>query len=120
MAHVLIVDDELYIRDLVKKILSSRGHTILEAENGNQAISMLREHPVDVAIVDLVLPQKGGIETMMEIRSFNEKIKLVAVSGKIQTDAESMKRIASQFKVDAVLAKPFDVEQLINLVHDLA
>jgi len=120
MAHVLILDDELEIRKLVRKVLSTHNHTVLEAENANQAISILRENHVDIAIVDLVLPRKGGIETLMEIREFNKQIKLVAMSGKIQTEGELMKRIADQFKVDAVLAKPFDIDRLLKLVQDLA
>ncbi|MGC9311576.1 MAG: response regulator transcription factor [Sediminispirochaetaceae bacterium] len=120
MAHVLVVDDEVYIRELIKKTLAPQGHNVVEASNGHEAIKTLGTHAVDIAIVDLVMPEKGGLETLMEIRDFNHRIKLIAISGKIQTGGDSIKGLAQQFQIDAVLAKPFDVDELIQLVQDMS
>jgi len=119
MAHVLVVDDEMYIRELIKKTLCNQGHSVIEAENGEKALKVLKEKLVDIAIVDLVMPHKGGIETLMEIRDFDPGIKLIAVSGKINTGGDSIKVLAQQFKIDAVLAKPFDLDELIQLIQDM-
>jgi len=119
MARILVVDDEIYIRELIKKALSSLGHRVFEAENGEQAMEVLRSHQFDLAIVDLVMPHKGGIETLVEVRDSDKGIKLIAISGKIQTDKESIQNLAQQFKVDRVLSKPFDVNDLIELVQIL-
>jgi len=120
MAQVLVVDDEVYIRELIKKTLVSQGHTVVEASNGHAAIETLESHAVDIAIVDLVMPEKGGLETLMEIRDINRRIKLIAMSGKIQTGGDSIKGLAQQFQIDAVLAKPFDIDDLIRLVREMA
>ena len=117
MANVLVVDDEIYIRELIKKVLTSHGHKVLEAQNGHTAMDILNANRIDVAIIDLVMPEKGGIETMMEIRETNEQIKLIAISGKISTVNDSIQGLAQQFHVDAVLSKPFDIDQLLNLIE---
>jgi len=119
MACILIVDDEIYIRELVKKVLTPKGHKVLEADNGHNAITALQENNVDLVITDLVMPGKGGIETLMEIRETNNTIKIIAISGKIETSSDSIRTMASQFNVDRVLPKPFDVDKLVKMVSEL-
>src|SRR6056297_1377464 len=119
MAQILVVDDEVYIRELIKKALSSQNHTIMDFDNGVDAINYIKENPIDVAIIDLVMPQKGGIETLMEIRDSNNHIKIIAISGKIETRADAIQGLAQQFNVDKVLSKPFDIDEMIQLVEEL-
>jgi len=119
MANILVVDDEVYIRELIKKALNSRGHTIVDFDNGIDGINYIKENPVDVAIIDLVMPLKGGIETLIEIRDTNRNIKIIAISGKIETRADAIQGLAQQFNVDQVLSKPFDVDEIIQIVEDL-
>lgn len=120
MAQILVVDDEVYIRELIKSALSPRGHVVTDFDNGNDAIEYVKHNPIDVAIIDLVMPQKGGIETLMEMRDSNRDIKIIAISGKIETKADAIRGLAQQFNVDKVLSKPFDIDELIQLVEELA
>lgn len=120
MAIILVVDDEVYIRELIKTALSSRGHHIVDFDNGVDAIEYVKGNQIDVAIVDLVMPKKGGIETLMEIRDSNRNIKIVAISGKIETQADAIQGLAQQFNVDKVLSKPFDIDEMIQLIQELA
>jgi DNA-binding response OmpR family regulator len=119
MACILIVDDEIYIRELLQKTLSAEGHRALEARNGHEALETLKNQEVDLMIIDLVMPHKGGLETLMEIRDFNKNIKLIAISGKIETSSDSIRMMASQFQVDEVLPKPFDLDKLLKTVREL-
>ena len=119
MAKILVVDDEIYIRELIKRALSTRGHTIIDFDNGIDGIKYVKENSVDVAIIDLVMPMKGGIETLIEIRDSNRKIKIIAISGKIETKADAIQGLAQQFNVDKVLSKPFDVDEIIQIVEEL-
>ncbi len=119
MARILVVDDEFYIRELIKKALKTRNHSIIDFDNGVDAINYIKENSIDVAIIDLVMPQKGGIETLMEIRDSNHNIKIIAISGKIETKADAIQGLAQQFHVDKVLSKPFDVDEMIQLVEEL-
>ncbi len=120
MANILVVDDEVYIRELIKTALSPHGHEVVDFDNGIEAIEYVKANPIDVAIIDLVMPQKGGIETLMEIRDSNRNIKIVAISGKIETKADAIQGLAQQFNVDRVLSKPFDIDEMIQLVQELS
>lgn len=119
MAKILVVDDEVYIRELIKRALSTHGHTIVDFDNGIDGINYVKENSVDVAIIDLVMPMKGGIETLIEIRDSNRNIKIIAISGKIETKADAIQGLAHQFNVDKVLSKPFDVDEIIQIVEEL-
>lgn len=119
MANILIVDDETYIRELLKKALTTDGHKVMEAYNGHEAIRLVKEQEIDLVIIDLVMPHKGGLETLMEIRETNHNIKLIAISGKIETSSDSIRSMARQFNVDKVLPKPFDVDHLLRMVREL-
>jgi CheY-like chemotaxis protein len=120
MPQILVVDDEVYIRELIKTALASRGHVVTAFDNGNDAIEYVKQNPIDVAIIDLVMPQKGGIETLMEMRDSNRDIKIIAISGKIETKTDAIQGLAQQFNVDTVLSKPFDIDEMIQLVEELA
>lgn len=119
MAQILIVDDEIYIRELIRKALNTHGHSVIEAENGHEALKSLHEHKIDIVIIDLVMPQKGGLETLMEIRDYNPELKIIIISGKIETSSDSIQMLATQFNVEAVLAKPFDIDEMLKTVGGL-
>ena len=120
MAVILIADDETYIRDVIRRALSSSNHTILEATEGNEVINMLRENHVDILILDLVMPQKGGKETFMEVRDTNKDMKIIVITGKIRTEDDAVQGLTEHFKINAVISKPFDIEEIIQTVEELA
>jgi len=120
MAHILIVDDEVHIRKMLNKALSLYNHSILEASNGEAALDIIKHQHIDIVIIDLVMPQKGGLETVMDIRQMNKKVKLIAISGKIPTDSHSLKALTQQFQVDSVIAKPLDIDEMIRLIDEMS
>jgi DNA-binding response OmpR family regulator len=67
----------------------------------------------------MVMPHKGGIETLIELRSQNSSLKIIAITGKISTARDSVKGIASQFKIDAIFEKPFDMFDFTQKVEEL-
>ena len=66
---ILVVDDDRVNRMLLSSALTSAGHDVLNAENGRQALDLLRTNPVDVVLLDIVMPELDGIETLEQIRS---------------------------------------------------
>ncbi|MFP4179817.1 MAG: response regulator [Spirochaetaceae bacterium] len=120
MPVLLIADDETYIRDVIRRALPSSDYTILEASEGNEAIQILKDNHVDILILDLVMPQKGGIETFIEIRDTNKELKIIVITGKIRMEDDAIQGLTDHFKVDAVLSKPFDMEELVHLVKSFS
>lgn len=67
MATIVVMDDEAPIRALLSTALQSAGHTVLEASNGNEGIWLCRQQPVDLVIVDIVMPDLKGPDMILEL-----------------------------------------------------
>ncbi len=119
MPAILIADDEELIRKMVSKSLIRLGYEVIEAENGLEVLDMLKEKSIDLIIMDLIMPEKGGIETLIETHKLYPAVKLIAISGKVETSNDSIKGIADQFGVDAVFAKPFEIFDLLKKIKQL-
>ena len=80
---ILVVDDEVQIRSMLRLLLERRGFTVLTAEDGRQALALLQEHKKEVVCVllDLTMPEMGGVETCANLRRIREDIKVILVSG---------------------------------------
>jgi DNA-binding response OmpR family regulator len=89
MAHILVVDDEDQIRTLIREALERKGHAVEEASSGAAAVTMLRKAPVDLMIVDVIMPDKGGIETLIEAHREFAALKTIVMSGRVDTESES-------------------------------
>jgi len=68
MARILIIDDEPIIRDVLIETLEREGYETVAASDGNDGIKIHQENPADLIITDLIMPEKEGIETIMELR----------------------------------------------------
>jgi CheY-like chemotaxis protein len=78
---VLVVDDDKQFRDLAKGILEPAGFQVSEAESVNTCLSYLGSHSADVIILDIVMPERDGIEAVQEIKRMSPASKIVTVSG---------------------------------------
>lgn len=115
MARILIVDDEEYIRDLIKEVLSAQGHEFDLADGGAAALEILRKKIVDLAIVDRNMPGMGGIELVQLIRQ-NPKTKGLKVL--MCTGASVTKEIEEAFAAgaDDYIMKPLNFPALLATV----
>src|SRR5437899_3585340 len=80
MANLLIVDDELSMRQFLTHLFQREGHTVRVAENGRQAMTLLREQPADVVISDVKMPDMGGIELLRAARELNSSIEVIMMT----------------------------------------
>lgn len=119
MPTVLIVDDEELIRNLLRKSLIRIAYNVIEAQNGIEAMELLKEKTIELLIVDLVMPRKGGLELIMEISNIYPNLKKIAISGKLPTDNDSISELTSRFGVDAVFSKPFEIFDLLKVIKTL-
>ena len=119
MPTVLIVDDEELIRSLIRKSLVRTGYEVIEADNGIEAMKLLKGNNVKLLIADLVMPKKGGLELIMEVNSDYPNLKRIAISGKLPTNNESITELTDNFGVDAVFSKPFEIFNLLKVVKSL-
>jgi DNA-binding NtrC family response regulator len=108
-ARILIVEDEPMMRSWLRTVLEQPGHTICEAENAAEARKIAAESEIDLAMVDLVLPDSDGISVMKEILRAREKtiVIIMTAHSTLKTAVEAMKLGAYDY-----LAKPFDVDEV--------
>ncbi|MCK5673393.1 MAG: response regulator [Spirochaetales bacterium] len=119
MPTVMIVDDEELVRNMIYKSLNKTGYKVLTAENGKQAMGFVEKQKIDLIIADLVMPEKGGLELIMELARNYPDIKTIAISGKIPVENESITGLAEEFGVKAVFSKPLEIFDLLKIVKSL-
>ncbi|RKX85500.1 MAG: response regulator [Spirochaetes bacterium] len=119
MPTVMIVDDEESIRTMIQKSLLRSGYRVLEAENGKKAMQLVEEQDIDLIIADLVMPEKGGLELIMELSNNYPNIKKIAISGKLPIENESISGLTEDFGVKAVFSKPFEIFDLLKVIKSL-
>jgi len=119
MARILLVDDDLQIRDMLKLTLERDGHVVSEAENGVQAVQRYTPGEIDLVITDIVMPEKEGIETIMELRSLDPLVKIIAISGGGRINPDDYLNWARRFGVRYTFTKPVDRQELRQAIEDL-
>jgi CheY-like chemotaxis protein len=119
MAHVLVIDDDPLFREIAAEILVQDGHTVAQAENGNDA-RRVTERP-DLAVVDMLMPERDGIETIGDLIRRWPGMKLIAVSsgGRGAAGPDLLLRTAKAIGADATMAKPLQAEAFRELVRSL-
>lgn len=119
MSTILIVDDEESILAVTSAILERQGYTTIKAENADAADTILDKGGVDAMIVDIVLPGRGGLDLLMNLRQHNPTIPVIVMSGKVRTGADPFRLLAEQFGARHILAKPFTGEELVSAVKSV-
>jgi CheY-like chemotaxis protein len=126
MARILVVDDHEDSRELAAFILATAGHQTVQAADGDEALAALKREPIDLAVIDIFMPVKDGIEVIREIRRDFPAIKIVAVSagwrppigGGSRWNFEMLAK-AREVGAEGALPKPLTKEALLALVEGL-
>ena len=119
MAHILVIDDDPAALEAVTIVLEDEGHTTITAADGNAGIQLIGEQPFDLVITDLIMPEKEGIETLMEIKEKHAPLKVMVMSGGERSPDGLYLSIAETVGADGVLAKPFTSSELLGTVNKI-
>lgn len=114
---ILIVDDDTLIRQLLSLILRSSGYSVVEAENGKDALEKVREASVNMVITDLRMPQMDGIELSRELRADpgHRDVPIIMLTSDFQGYKE---REGEQAGVSSWISKPFIPQRLIHTIRE--
>lgn len=113
MGNILIVEDDPSIRKLVRVNLVKRGYTVSEAGDSHQAITLFQEVPVDLVLLDLVLPGLSGVDICAWIRARSD-VPIIILSARLEED---LKVAALDAGADDYVTKPFGQEELLARVR---
>ena len=117
MAVILVIDDDELVRSTIQFALEEDGHQILLARDGREGVQMFEQHPVDLVITDILMPEQEGIETIQMLIRSRPGTRVIAISGGGQRGGADYLRMAKDFGATEVLAKPFSLGELSSVVH---
>lgn len=114
---VMIVDDSLFMRKMLRDILTEEGYEITaEASDGEEAVARYRESLPDLVTLDIVMPNKGGIEALQEIMAYDASARVVMCSAIGQ---EALTTAAAEAGAKAFILKPFNPELVTRVLREV-
>ena len=116
---VLVIDDEEGIRQMLCQALEDEGFEGVAASNGVAGLMLMETNPADVVITDIIMPGLGGNEMIFTLRREFPDARIIAMSGGGRKGEMSFLKIAKKQGVDGIIAKPFDLDELVELVRDV-
>ncbi len=115
--RILIIDDETEVRAILSRILTQAGYEAVAVGSGDEGTRLCRQQPMDMVIVDMIMPEKDGLETLMEIRRGSPNARIIAISGAPRTTVMDPLSVALKVGAVASLAKPFTPKEFLNSVR---
>jgi CheY-like chemotaxis protein len=113
MARILVVEDERNIRYLVTTLLRKRDHNVTEAENGLEALDILKnDHTYDIVVTDMQMPLVDGVTLIETIKLNYPKMYIIAISAY----SDTLEGIHTK-GADSIIRKPFSAHQLVDVIH---
>ena len=120
MANVLVVDDDALFREIAQEMLTQAGHAVILVNDGAKVAHLPAEPAPELAVVDMLMPERDGIETIGDLQSRWPSIKVIAVSaGGKSLEPDLLLRAAKALGADATLTKPLDRAAFVALVRQL-
>lgn len=114
MAKILLVEDDDEVRDVLKTLLQGEGHDVSEAADGNAAMEEFLQNPADLVVLDIVLPDKEGLETIIDLKRTHPNVKIFAMSGGGRTSPQDYLDMAKRLGAVEVIAKPFSIDDFLR------
>jgi len=119
MARILIIDDDVTLRQALTKHLEHSGHEVRQAADGDAGVHAYKRHAADVVIVDIFMPGQGGLQTIGRLRREWPAVKILAMSGVKSAGAIDVGGHAVALGADRFVTKPFEAATLATLVDTL-
>lgn len=116
---ILLIEDDPMVRDGLLEVLQMHHYQVTVASNGREGLEKLTDSPPQLVITDIIMPEKDGIEVILEIRKKHPKIKIIAISGGGRINAQDHLNVAEQLGVDETLTKPFVTAELLSKIEHL-
>ena len=116
---VLIADDDPTLRAIAAELLSGEGYRVLEAEDGDEALRIVEAETVDLIVLDMLMPNKDGIETIIELKRRRSSVRILAISSGGSMDIDSLLKPALAFGADRVMSKPLRISTFASTVAEM-
>jgi DNA-binding NtrC family response regulator len=116
MSKILVIDDDVIVRETLVQILEDRGYAVITAEDGKRGVAAFRRDKPALVITDIIMPEQEGIQTITELRRLDPAVRIIAISGGGRIGNTDFLKIAQHLGAADVVAKPFDPDDLVERV----
>jgi len=114
-ARILVIDDEDSVREILSRMLKTKGHKVVVAPNGEEGIERFRAEPFDLVFTDLGMPKLSGWDVGKIIKEISPKTPIAMITGwGVELDRGKL----NESGIDLIISKPFDFDQVIHLVSE--
>ena len=118
MPSILVVDDDNQIRRLVRETLEQAGYHVTEARDGKEALQQYRLAPVDLVLMDILMPNQDGLETTVALRREFPDVKIIVITGgSDMIGALNFFDVAKMLGAHGTRQKPFEMKALLDTVQ---
>ncbi len=119
MAHILLVDDDNAVREATTTLLRTCGYAVTALANGLKIEAAIAAHRPDLVVMDILMPDRDGIEIIIALRHNFPDLPVLVVSGSGENGGLSFLTMARSLGAAEALAKPFDGEKLLEMIETL-
>jgi CheY-like chemotaxis protein len=120
MSMILLVDDDDQFRKMLGAMLRRDGHDVVEASDGKEGLRLYKENQVDIVVTDIVMPEKEGIELIIELRKEFPDVKIIAISGGGRIGPKGYLHLAESLGAVCVFEKPIERDEFLRAVNELS
>jgi CheY-like chemotaxis protein len=114
-ARILVIDDEEAVRDILSRMLRTKGHQVETASDGDEGIELFKKQPFDLVFTDLGMPKLSGWDVGKALKKLNPKIPIIMITGwGMELNREKM----GQNGIDLMISKPFNFDQVTQLIFE--
>ena len=119
MPSLLVVDDDEQVCGVLREAFEGAGYQVTTAHDGQEGTLCYRECPTDLVILDILMPEKEGLETLIELRRDFPSIKIIAISGGSERAHVNLLDLAKRLGALHTVKKPFQMQALVDLANSV-
>ncbi|UCC17881.1 MAG: response regulator [Dehalococcoidales bacterium] len=114
---ILVVDDEIHMCEVLKRLLKKAGYYVFTASDGKKALNITRERKPDVILLDLMMPGMNGREVCQIVRKMSPDTKVIYLTAKVESDLVKLKEIRNE--ADTFIAKPATSNKILSSIENV-
>lgn len=116
MANILVVEDDMFVSDMLSQVLTRANHHVRVAKDGEDAVTVLKTFVPDVMVTDILMPKKSGTTLISEVRAQHPDMEIIAISGGGRADPIGYLDLSEELGAAISFAKPVDNDAILMTI----
>jgi DNA-binding NtrC family response regulator len=116
MANILVVEDDIFVSDMLSQVLTRASHNVKVAKDGEDAVMVLKSFVPDVMVTDILMPKKSGTTLISEVKAQHPSMEIIAISGGGRADPIGYLDLSEELGAAISFAKPVDNDAILMTI----